>query len=155
VELNKPTQRQYSLGHDVTTTESYRGFLPDDIPRWQMPFWDSLRSHQIRVQECSRCGTLRYHPKEACPKCQSRKAAWTRITGRGRIYTYTVVRRAPSKEYEPDIPYGLVHATMDEGIRMAAGTSGLDITELQIGLDVRIIYEDVTADWTFFRFTAS
>jgi uncharacterized OB-fold protein len=141
----------------VTTVEegSYEKFLPEGIPSSQMPFWESLRAHDIRVQRCDRCGTYRYHPKDACPSCQSRKATWAPLSGRGTIYTYTVVRRAPSAAYASDLPYALVHATMDEGFRMAAGVAELNINDLRIGMPVRIVYDDVTPNWTLFRFTST
>lgn len=134
---------------------SYEKFLPEGIPSSQMPFWNSLRAHDIRVQRCDRCSTYRYHPKEMCPTCQSRAATWAPLNGRGTIYTYTVVRRAPTAAYRSDLPYALVHATMEEGFRMAAGVAELDINDLHIGMPVRIVYEDVTPEWSLFRFTSA
>lgn len=133
-------------------TTVYTKFLPAGIPSWQQPFWDSLRAHRARVQRCSVCGTYRYHPKELCPRCQSRSAEWAPISGKGAVYTYTVIRRAPTPAYEADLPYAIVHVTMEEGFRMAATIRGLDPEAVRIGLPVRLAYEDVTFDWTLFVF---
>lgn len=127
-------------------------FLPVGIPGWQQPFWDSLRDHRVRVQRCSACGTYRYHPKERCARCQSRAAQWAPISGHGTVYSYTVVRRAPTPAYEADVPYAIVHVTMEEGFRMAATIRGMDPEAVRIGLPVRLAYDDVTAEWTLFVF---
>jgi uncharacterized OB-fold protein len=136
----------------MSTTEGYEKFLPEDIPEWQRPFWDSLRQHAIRVQRCTACGTYRYHPKETCPRCHSRAAAWTPIGGDGEIYTFTVVRRAPTPAYQADIPYVIVHVTMAEGFRIIAGLTGIDPAKVRIGQPVVLAYEDVTPEWTLIIF---
>jgi uncharacterized OB-fold protein len=136
----------------MTTSAPYEKFLPEGIPEWQQPFWDSLRQHDIRVQRCTDCGTYRYHPKEKCARCPSRRAEWAPISGKGVIYTYTVVRRAPTGAYASDVPYTIVHATMAEGFRMIGPLSGLAPEDVRIGLPVELDYQDVTADWTLLCF---
>jgi uncharacterized OB-fold protein len=137
----------------MTTSEPYERFLPEGIPEWQQPFWDSLRRHDVRVQRCTSCGTYRYHPKEKCARCSSRDAEWVPISGTGVIYTYTVVRRAPTGAYQSDVPYTIVHATMAEGFRMIAPLRGLAPEAVRIGLPVVLGYDDVTPEWTLLRFT--
>jgi uncharacterized OB-fold protein len=130
----------------------YCKFLPEGIPATHMPFWESLKEHAVKVQRCDTCATFRYIPKDICPKCHSDLASWTAISGRGEVYTYTIVRRAPTPAYQEDAPYVLAHVTMDEGFRMAARLTGTDSECVRIGMLVQIAYEDVTPEWTFFIF---
>jgi uncharacterized protein len=130
----------------------YPKFLPEDIPDSQLPFWDSLREHQVRVQRCGDCGAYRYIPKDLCPRCHSERATWTPVSGEGEVYTYTVVRRAPTPAYQADTPYVLAHVTMAEGFRMIARLAGAEPQHVRIGLPVVIAYEDVTPEWTLFIF---
>ncbi len=127
-------------------------FLPENIPAWQLPFWESLRNHDVRVQRCADCGTFRHVPKEICPACQSAEAMWSPIAGEGEVYTFTIVRRAPTPAYAADVPYALVHVAMKEGFRVVAGLPGIDPTDVRIGLPVRVTYDDVNADWTLLQF---
>jgi uncharacterized OB-fold protein len=130
----------------------YQKFLPEDIPDSQRPFWDSLQEHSVRVQRCDDCGTWRYIPKDLCPRCHGESATWTRISGQGEIYTYTVVRRAPTPAYQADAPYVLAHVTMAEGFRMIASLTGIDPEAVKIGMPVEAAYEDVTPEWTLLTF---
>jgi uncharacterized OB-fold protein len=132
--------------------QAYSKFLPEAIPPWQMPFWESLRRREAAVQKCSSCGAWRYIPKERCPKCYSADWQWTAISGRGEIYTYTVVRRAPTPAYQAEAPYVIAHVTMDEGFRMAAILSGVDPDDVRIGSRVKLVYEEATPQWTLFGF---
>src|SRR5262249_24497474 len=107
-------------GERVTMGDAdYDKLLPDGIPPWQMPFWDSLRERSAVVQKCDECGTFVFIPKERCPKCLSSRMTWTPISGRGEVYTYTVVHRAPTPAYQAEAPYVIAHVTMEEGFRMA------------------------------------
>ncbi|MDX6393039.1 MAG: uncharacterized protein QOJ73_4102 [Streptosporangiaceae bacterium] len=134
---------------------TYDKFLPQGVPAWQMPFWESLRAHSAEVQRCDSCGAFRYVPKEICPHCHSRAATWTPIDGRGQIYTYTIVRRAPTPAYQAEAPYAIVHVTMQEDFRMIGTTIGISLDDVRIGLPVRADYDDVTPEWTLLRFTAN
>jgi uncharacterized OB-fold protein len=130
----------------------YTKFLPEGIPAWQEPFWDSLRQHDVRVQRCLGCSAYRYHPKEKCSHCASREAEWSPISGRGLVYTFTVIRRAPTAAYTLEVPYPIAHVTMQEGFRMIASVAGMAIDDLHIGMPVVVDYLDVTPGWTLLTF---
>jgi uncharacterized OB-fold protein len=131
---------------------TYDKFLPEGIPTWQMPFWESLKAHQARVQRCDDCGAYVYIPKERCPKCLGSAMTWTPISGKGEVYTYTVVHRAPTPAYQADAPYVIAHVTMEEGFRMVANVDGIDPGDVRIGMPVQLTYEEATPDWTLFGF---
>jgi len=130
----------------------YQKFLPEGIPDSHLPFWDSLREHQARVQRCDDCRAYRYIPKDLCFRCHGDRATWTAVSGAGEVYTYTVVRRAPTPAYQADAPYVLAHVTMTEGFRMIARLTGAEPEAVRIGMPVVIAYEDVTPEWTLFTF---
>jgi uncharacterized protein len=133
---------------------SYDKFLPQEVPEWQMPFWESLRRHSVEVQRCDSCGRFRYVPKEICAHCHSRSSTWTPIDGSGEVYTYTVVRRAPTPAYQSEAPYAIVHVTMREGFRMIGSTTGIELDAIRIGLPVKVACQEATPEWTLLRFTA-
>ena len=62
--LDEPTGRallkfaRHLYPHDTMEDAVYAKFLPEGIPLWQMPFWDSLRERNASVQRCDDCGTF-------------------------------------------------------------------------------------------------
>jgi uncharacterized protein len=136
----------------VNTVADYEKFLPQGIPSWQQPYWDSLKEHSIKVQKCDSCGAFRYVPKEICNKCRATAFTWAPIAGTGEVYTFTIVRRAPTPAYQQDAPYAIVHVVMEEGFRMIGSLRVDDPESVAIGQPVRVTYDDVTPDWTILQF---
>ena len=91
-------------------------------------------------------------PRTSARTATASSATWTRISGRGEVYTYTVVRRAPTPAYQAEAPYVLAHVTMAEGFRMIASLTGTDPETVKIGMPVEVAYEDVTPEWTLLTF---
>jgi uncharacterized OB-fold protein len=54
------------------------------------PFWEYAARGELRVQDCSGCGELRFPPRPCCPHCHSFASGWRRMSGRGRIWSYVV-----------------------------------------------------------------
>lgn len=127
-------------------------FLPEGIPDWHLPFWESLRQRDVKVQRCTSCGTFRHVPKEICAECHSASFSFERVSGRGVVYTYTIVHRAPTPAYQQAAPYAIVHAAMEEGFRMVATMTGIDPEAIEIGAPVRVAYTDLSPDWTIVEF---
>lgn len=134
----------------------YSKFLPpDDMPAFHAPFWDSVNARHARIQRCTDCGTMRFIPRELCPHCQSGDVEWVPITGRGEIYTYTVIHRAPTPAYQADAPYVIAHVTLEEGPRMIANVVGIPPEDVRIGMPVQITYFDVGDGKSLFAFAPS
>jgi uncharacterized OB-fold protein len=126
-------------------------FPPDDMPEFHRPFWEGLKKHTLQVQKCE-SGHLRFIPTEICGNCGSEAWTWEPVSGRGRVYTYTVVHRGPTPAYQKDAPYVIAHVELDEGARMISNLIGCDPKEVRIGMPVEIVYEDVSSDWTLYKF---
>jgi uncharacterized OB-fold protein len=129
----------------------YEGFRPEITPL-QARFWDALRRHELVVQECAACSRLRFVPTELCPYCYSPAAVWAPVTGRGRVYTYTVVHRAPTPAYQTEAPYAIAYVELDEGPRVPARLVDVDPTTVEVGMPVEVVFDDVDGDLTLYRF---
>jgi len=130
---------------------TYAGFRPDITPL-DAPFWDALRRHELVVQQCASCERLRFVPTELCPHCYSASTRWKRVSGRGRVYTFTVVHRAPTPAYQVDAPYPLAYVELDEGPRVPARLVDVDPGAVEVGMPVEVVYADVADDLTLYRF---
>ncbi len=74
------------------------------------------------MQHCNDCGAWVWTPRPLCNECGSEHIEWTPMSGKGEIYSFTVIRqvvgRAASQSFQPDIPYVIAWVDLDEGPRM-------------------------------------
>jgi len=116
------------------------------------PFWDGLAAGELRVQKCDDCGRLVFYPRPHCPDCLSEALTWTPLSGRGRVYTYTIVRRAMHPAFAPDVPYVFAIVELEEGPRLATNVVNCDIEAVRVELPVKAVYDSVAAGIALLKF---
>ncbi len=129
---------------------AYEKLLPT-YTAMHRPFWEALREHRLELQRCDACGTFRFIPKEICPSCHGRTWTWTPVSGQGTVYTYTVVHRAPMPAYQADVPYVIAHVELAEGPRVMSNLIDVAPDEVEIGMPVHVVFEDVTPEVTLYK----
>ena len=61
----------------MADAKSYKKSLPR-VDEESRGFWEALARHQLYLQRCRDCGTLRYPPRALCPKELSDATEWVR-----------------------------------------------------------------------------
>jgi len=77
---------------------------------------------------------------------------WEKVSGRGTVYSYTVVRRAGIPGFEKDVPYVFAIVELDEGPRIATNTVGVEPEKVRIGMEIEATFDDVTPEITLVKF---
>src|SRR5262249_37033782 len=105
------------------------------------PFWEAAKRHELLLQRCGACNAFIYYPRDRCPHCLSDRNGWHPVSGRGKLYTYTILRLASTRSFA-DKPYVLAIVELDEGPRM---TTNLDAPpeQIKIGMRVAAYFDDV------------
>lgn len=104
------------------------------------PFWEAHNRHELRFQRCARCQTVRYPVGPLCPQCRSFDFEWIASSGRGKVYSYTVVLHRTHPAFP--VPYTVVLVEMQEGPRVIAQLRAPEDAPLDVGLPVHIEWED-------------
>ena len=114
--------------------------LPDALTQ---PYWDACKDHELKVQQCRACRRMRHRPSAGCHWCGERDVDWTRLSGRGKVYTYTVVHRAFHPAFAQDVPYavGLVAAEEDPTVRFHTRFVECDPGDIHVGMDVEVTFD--------------
>jgi uncharacterized OB-fold protein len=114
--------------------------LPEPSPLTE-EFWSAARRHELVRPVCSRCGHSHFTPQVACPHCLATDWSYRPSTGRGTVYSHTVVHRPPGPGFEP--PYVLAVVDLDEGWSMLTNVVGCDVHDVHIGQAVQVRFDDV------------
>ena len=123
--------------------EEYRKPLPEPNETTR-PFWEGTRARELRLQRCRDCHKYIFYPRIACPFCLSEHLDWVTASGKGKVYSYTVVRRAMHPAFAGEVPYAVVVVELEEGVRMVSGLRGLPPEELELDLPVEVELEPVS-----------
>jgi uncharacterized OB-fold protein len=77
---------------------------------------------------------------------------WRKSSGRGVVYSFTVVHRAPTPFFRDKVPYVVALIDLQEGVRMMSNIVGCDPAEVKIGDHVEVIFEDINEEITLPKF---
>lgn len=106
-------------------------------------YWDGLAKGELNVQACGDCDKLRYPIVPVCPYCAGTQWNWTTLSGKGKVFSWVRYQRGYLPEFEDLMPYVVILAQMDEGVRMFGRlTDKLGISgELKIDMPVDTVIE--------------
>lgn len=110
------------------------------------PFWDGLNRNELLIQQCEDCHQHIFYPRLLCPHCFSDQVAWKEASGRGQIYSYTVVHRAFGP-FTDQVPFIVGIVELEEGVRMMTRITGRR-EEVEIGKQVKVTFEKVDDELT-------
>jgi len=133
-------------------TGDYKKPLPVIHPDNE-PYWTALKNHEIRMQRCTDCNTLRYPVSPVCHKCLSEGVTWEQLSGKGTLRSWIVVEAATGNPaWSEDIPYVVALVDLAEGPRLTTNIVECDPYALEYGQPVEIVYADVTPEVTLAKF---
>ncbi|MBB05737.1 MAG: DNA-binding protein [Pseudooceanicola sp.] len=123
----------------IITTEGKRAY-PPRMSDFTKPFWDGVATGSFRTTRCDACQRPSFPPKPICPHCWSDQVTWIDLSGRGRLYSATVVHAGPAV-FAQDLPYRVGIVDLDEGLRIA--TRVLDETRFDQAVELVVLaYDD-------------
>ncbi len=116
------------------------------IQPWTSEFWRATKQHKLLIQKCNDCGIDIFYPRKYCPECWSSNLGWSEASGKAKVYTYTIMMDMVEPKFMPDLPYVLAMVDLEEGIRMTTRIVDCDPQDVAIGMDVEVVFEDISED---------
>jgi uncharacterized OB-fold protein len=113
-----------------------------DTDPWTAPYWDAARKHQLVAPKCGACGTFRMPPQPFCPHCNSQALEWERLSGRGVIYSFTIVNVAIIPAMRDHVPYVPAVVTLPDagGIRIISNIVGCPVEAVRIDTELEVCW---------------
>lgn len=117
----------------------------DDLTR---PFWEAAQQQQLIVQCCRACGYFNHPPRSVCDACQSQQLAFEPVSGKGSIYSFSVMHQQNIAGFEEQVPYLNILVELDEQPRlfMVANLPGSERDKVEIGKRVEVYFEKIAEE---------
>ncbi|GAA2404873.1 OB-fold domain-containing protein [Actinomadura vinacea] len=113
--------------------------VPGPVTR---PFWDGCAEGRLLFQRCGRCGAVTFPPTEHCRECLAREQRWEAGSGRGTLYSWSIVHRPATPAFTP--PYAAAVVTLEEGYQMVTNIIDATADRLRVDLPVRVAFRRVS-----------
>lgn len=129
--------------------------LPTRAPQRTLetaPFWDACAQHRLVLPRCESCAEVIWYPRLVCPSCGGTTVTWVEASGRGTVYSFSVVRKGQGP-YRDVAPYVLAYVELDEGPRVMTNIVGVDPDGVRVGQAVRVVFDDTGDGDALPRFT--
>ena len=88
------------------------------------PVLAAAHDGRLVVQRCTDCGARQLYARDRCLVCRG-PVEWVEASGRGTVYSFTVIRQNYSRPFRDWIPYVVALVDLEEGPRVMTNIVGL------------------------------
>jgi uncharacterized OB-fold protein len=118
--------------------------LVDDLTR---PFWELAKQNVLAVQRCKECGRYQHPPRPLCLSCFAGRLDFEPVSGRARLWSYTVTRHPLIRGFEGLLPYVCLVVQLQEQPDLFMVSDWRpdphQLEGLRIGMPMRVVFERV------------
>jgi hypothetical protein len=136
----------------VTLLGPQTGAIPHPHPSpTSQPFWDGLDRGDLLFQRCEACRGSTHTPAIVCAHCGSRALTWVASSGRGTVYSWTIVWRPQTPAFS--VPYVPIIVDLEEGWQMLSNLIGCAHDAVHVGQAVEVEFHTLADNVTlpYFR----
>lgn len=120
-------------------TQDQTNRLPEPKPtELSQPHWQACKDGKLLVQQCSQCAVYIFPPEPVCPHCFKASLRWQQSSGKGRLYSFTVVHRPQTPAF--NTPYIAAIVALDEGWHMLSNIIDCRIEDLAIDKPLEVTF---------------
>jgi uncharacterized protein len=115
--------------------------VPDEL---SSPFWTAAQERRLVIQRCAACGYYNHPPRPFCDACSAQDLRFVPVSGRGVVYTFTVMHQRDVAGFEDDAPFINIVVELAEQPQLLM-VSNLPIAQrakVTIGAPVEVDFED-------------
>ena len=119
--------------------------FPNPIPEIDAEeYWAGCNRDELLMQRCAACGRFRWLPRPMCPSCYSLEREWVKVSGRGKVYSYTIITHPVHPAAVERVPYNVAQVQLDEdpGLVLVTNLVGVTNEDIRIGMPVQVVFEE-------------
>lgn len=130
----------------MTEEKEYEKPLPEFRPETK-PYWDACKRHEFVLPRSRTTNKFFFYPRAISPdEDMSGDIEWVKASGRAKVWTYAIHHMGPTKAYKGEPPYVVALVETEEGVKMMTNIVDCDPKDVRIGMDVEVVFDDVTPE---------
>jgi uncharacterized protein len=139
---------------EKATTQSggYEKPLPEFRPETK-PYWDACKRHEFVLPKSKTTGEFFFYPRAVSPGADmTQDIEWVKASGKAKVWTFAIHNMGPTPAYRNEPPYVVALVETQEGVKMMTNIVGCNPKDVHIGMDVEVVFDDVTSEVTLPKF---
>jgi uncharacterized protein len=119
--------------------------FPSPIPDFDAEeFWAGCNRGELLMQRCVACKKFRWLPRPMCPFCNSLEREWVAVSGRAKVYTYTIITHPVHPAAVSRVPYNVAQVQLEEDPDLILVTNlvGIANEDIRIDMPVQVVFEE-------------
>ena len=113
-----------------------------EVPRhWRL----KQQRYALVGEVCPHCSGKIFPPRDVCPYCGGEAKEQYAFSGRGEVYSYTVMHDAPAG-FDETTPYALALVKLAEGPVVTAQLTDMGDQPIEIGMPVEMVTRKMRND---------
>jgi uncharacterized OB-fold protein len=119
--------------------------FPSPIPDLEAEeFWQGCNRDELLMQRCKECRKFRWLPQPMCPSCNLLEREWIKVSGKGTVYSYTIITHPVHPAARSRVPYNVAQVQLaeDPDLILVTNLVGIKNEDIRIDLPVQVVFEE-------------
>ncbi len=114
------------------------------------PYWQNARARRLVIARCEACHLWVHPPRELCPRCRSERFEFEAVSGRGHLYSWSVMRSGGNPGFEDRLPYAVLVVELEEqpGLFTIGNVVDCALDAITLGMPLEVTWEQLTDEVT-------
>ena len=113
--------------------------LPDVAWPPLREYWAGATRGELVLPRCDGCARYVWYPDGACRFCGATAHTWTRVSGRGRLFSWSIIHRAFIPQLANLVPFVTALVTVDEDPAVRLATYVVDCPHGRLRIDMPVV----------------
>ena len=127
---------------EITDVDVLERFPQVWIDRDNVDLFRGFMEHKLLINKCGACGKYYQPPWPTCPRCWSEDVTPTEVSGKGVVFTFTVLYTGWSRDvdYSAGPPVAVVELVEQPGLRITATIVDCAKEDIRIDMPVELTW---------------
>jgi len=103
-------------------------------------FYKFVGEGKLMAAKCRKCGAMLLPPRPLCTKCFSTDFDWVKLSGRGKLLSYTVIHVSPP-QFESMAPYVVGIVKLEESLRLPGMIRSVEPEKIRVGMTLTVDFD--------------
>lgn len=106
-------------------------------------WFDAANRHKLLIQKDPVTDAVQMYPRARVAGFPEREPEWVEASGRGTLYSFTVVHRSIHREFASVTPFVIAIVDLEEGARITSWVVDTPIENIRCDMALKVVFREI------------